>query len=133
MAIKRIDEIHQQVIAGLLARKPRTEIALELGIHRNTIGKWEKDPLFQAELKKTVVQRTHGRLDELVNAMMDTAITEGNAAMAKLVLQMNDMLTDKVSVETKAVDSSVDYDALDDEIKAFAERFNDGEDKRIEH
>ena len=133
MAIKRIDEIHQQVIAGLLARKPRTEIAQELGIHRNTIGKWEKDPLFQAELKKTVVQRTHGRLDELVNAMMDTAITEGNAAMAKLVLQMNDMLTDKVSVETKAADSSVDYDALDDEIKAFAERFNDGEDKRIEH
>ena len=133
MAIKRIDEIHQQVIAGLLARKPRTEIALELGIHRNTIGKWEKDPLFQAELKKTVVQRTHGRLDELVNAMMDTAITEGNAAMAKLVLQMNDMLTDKVSVESRTVDSSVDYDALDDEIKAFAERFNDGEDKRIEH
>lgn len=133
MAIKRIDEIHQQVIAGLLARKPRTEIALELGIHRNTIGKWEKDPLFQAELKKTVVQRTHGRLDELVNAMMDTAITEGNAAMAKLVLQMNDMLTDKVSVESRTADSSVDYDALDDEIKAFAERFNDGEDKRIEH
>ena len=131
MAIKRIDEIHQQVITGLLARKPRTEIASELGIHRNTIGNWEKDPLFQAELKKTVVQRTHGRLDELVSAMMDTAINEGNAAMAKLVLQMNDMLTDKVSVETTKTEG-VDYSSLDAEIEAFKQRL-DIEDRPIEH
>jgi IS30 family transposase len=127
MALKRLDDIHYEAIALLLEKKPKTEIAKQLGVHRNTITNWERDPLFQRELKRTVVTRTHSRLNELVDAMMETAISQGNAAMAKLILQMNDMLTDRVSVEAKVESDNIDYAALDDELEAFNERLHNDE------
>jgi Helix-turn-helix of insertion element transposase len=121
MALKRLDDKHRKAIEMLLeGKKSNREIADEICVHYNSITNWQKDPLFQRELKEAVVHRTHSRLNELVDAMMDTAISQGNAAMAKLILQMNEMLTDKVSVQTKDVTNEVDYDALDEEIDAFS-------------
>jgi hypothetical protein len=48
--------------------------------------------------------------------------------MAKLALQINGMLTDKVEVETKVSVAEVDIDALDDEIAAFDKRFGSDKD-----
>jgi transcriptional regulator with XRE-family HTH domain len=125
MALKVLKEEHYKAIELLLhpkqQRMTKEQIAKEVGVHRNTLTKWERDELFQAELKKAVVTRTHSRLDELVSAMMDNAIETGNAALAKLLLQMNGMLVDKHEIETK--DSSViDYGKLDEEIEAFSEK-----------
>lgn len=123
MALKRLDDKHYDAIAMLLeGKKSQREIAEEIGVHYNTITNWQKDELFQREFKRSVVSRTHGRMGELVDAMMEHAIKDGNAALAKLLLTMNDMLTEKVSVETKRSDNGVDYDALDDEIEAFEKR-----------
>ena len=126
MALKRLDDKHYKAIELILeGRKTYREIAKEIDVHYNTITNWQKDPLFQRELKRMVTTRTHSRLNELVDAMMETAISEGNAAMAKLILQMNEMLTDKVEVETKANTNEINYEELDNEIASFAERLDE--------
>lgn len=128
MALRRLDEKHHKAIAMLIeGKKTQREIAEELGVHYNTITNWQKDELFQREFKKAIVTRTHSRLRELVDAMMEHAIKDGNAALAKLILQMNDMLTDKVSVEAKVENSNIDYDALDAELAAFENRMDKDE------
>ncbi|MNM95143.1 hypothetical protein D3C81_1075730 [compost metagenome] len=50
--------------------------------------------------------------------MADWAIREGNAAAAKLILQINGMLTDKLEVETKD-NGSTDIAALTAKIEAL--------------
>jgi DNA phosphorothioation-dependent restriction protein DptG len=126
MSLRKLDDRHYAAIAMLLdGKKTQREIAEELGVHYNTITNWQKDRVFQTELKKTVVTRTHGRLNELVDSMMNHAITEGNAALAKLILQMNDMLTDRVSVDARVDSGEIDYDALDEDIASFGKRIVD--------
>ena len=78
--------------------KSQREIAEICGVHWNTISNWKKDPYFEAELKKQIVRNTHDKLPKLFESMMEHAINDGNAAMAKLILTANDMLTDKVEV-----------------------------------
>lgn len=120
MALRRLDDKHYEAIALLLeGKKTQKEIAEVVGVHYNTITNWQRDELFKAELKKSVVSRTHNRLGELVDSMMEHAITDGNAALAKLLLTMNDMLTDRVTVDTKVSADTIDYDALDKEIALF--------------
>ncbi|WP_438824934.1 hypothetical protein [Bacillus sp. JJ722] len=80
--------------------KTYEEIAKECGVHVNTIGNWRKDTLFERELKRQIVRNTQDRLPELMGAMIDNAIETGNAAAAKLILTANDMLTDRVEVNT---------------------------------
>jgi hypothetical protein len=70
-----------------------------------------------------MVRNSSDRLPELIESLAEIAIRDGNAAMAKLALQINGMLTDKVEVETKVTTNEVDIEALDDEIAAFEDRF----------
>ncbi len=46
---------------------------------------------------------------------------DGNAAMAKLALQISGMLTDKVEVDTK-IDGGTDVDALRQRIETLRQR-----------
>nr|WP_313783878.1 hypothetical protein [Paenibacillus larvae] len=39
-------------------------------------------------------------MPELIDSLTEIAIRDGNAAMAKLALQINGMLTDRIEVET---------------------------------
>ncbi|WP_127506907.1 phBC6A51 family helix-turn-helix protein [Paenibacillus humicus] len=91
--------------------KTYEEIADICGVHFNTIGNWRKDPVFDAELKRAIVRNNSDRLPELIESLAEIAMRDGNAAMAKLALQVNGMLTDKVEVETKD-SGTVDVDAL---------------------
>ncbi|MFY4775508.1 phBC6A51 family helix-turn-helix protein [Metabacillus sp. RGM 3146] len=100
------------------------EIAQECGVTRQTLYRWRKDPLFQQELKQEIVRNTQDRLPEIMDALADHAIKSGNAAAAKLILQANGMLTDKVEVIKPEVErSGIDYDAIDAEIDAAAKDF----------
>lgn len=94
------------------------EIAEICGVHPNTIGNWRKDKTFDAELKRAIVRNNSARLPELVESLTDIAIRDGNAAMAKLALQVNDMLTDRVEVDTKNTEGT-DIDALKQRIEAL--------------
>lgn len=87
------------------------EIAAEAGVSRRIIYEWLKDPLFDRELKKEIVRQTTARLPEVMESLTDAVVKEHNAAAAKLLLQVNGMLTDKVEVETRQGDST-DVEAL---------------------
>lgn len=102
------------------------EVAKKCGVSRATIFNWRKQPLFEKELKAEMVRHSRNRLPENIDRLSDMVIKDGNAAAAKLLLQMNGMLSDKVEV-TRAPyieeDHTVYYDNLDDEIESFSKRF----------
>ncbi|MGG0555273.1 phBC6A51 family helix-turn-helix protein [Priestia aryabhattai] len=131
--MRYLNENQYKAIELLLQGKKNVEIAEELSIHRNTITNWLKDDLFQSELRKAATRHSQHRLGELISRMYEVAINEGSAAMAKLILQSQGMLTDKHIVEREAPSTinGVDYTKLDDEIAAFAKRLEDETD--IEH
>lgn len=120
----------EQTIAIQWLSKPRRggktyeEVAEVCGVHLNTLKKWRKDPVFDSELKRAIIRENSDRLPELVESLADIAIRDGNAAMAKLALQVNGMLTDKVEVETKG-DTVVDVETLRERISAFKKRDTD--------
>jgi hypothetical protein len=94
------------------------EIARECGVHRSTIFEWKKHPLFEAELKRQMVRNSTDMLPDLIESLPKIAIRDGNAAMAKLALQINGLLTDKVEVETKG-DAGTDTEALRARLEAM--------------
>lgn len=123
MTLRRLNTEHLIAISYLAqprkGGKTFEEIAQECGITRRTLQEWRKDPLFERELKAEMVRRSQDQMPELIESLAQIAIRDGNAAMAKLALQINGMLTDRVSIETGTSDSTIDYDALDAEIATF--------------
>ncbi|WP_054955035.1 phBC6A51 family helix-turn-helix protein [Paenibacillus dakarensis] len=94
------------------------EIAAICGIHVNTLKQWRKDAAFDRELKRAIIRNNSDKLPELVESLADIAIRDGNAAMAKLALQVNDMLTDRVEVDAKNAEGT-DLEALKLRIQAL--------------
>lgn len=92
-------------------------IADKLGINPRTLRRWEQDPMFIAEYKRLVVQATTSRMPEILNALTDAVIEDRSAAAAKLLLQINGMLTQ--SVEVKQVDKHIDRDDLERRLNAI--------------
>lgn len=131
--MRYLNENQYKAIELLLQGKKNVEIAEELGIHRNTVTNWTKEEIFQSELRKAATRHGQNRLGELLLKMYDVAINEGSAAMAKLILQSQGMLSEKHIVEREAPSASngISYDKIDDEIAAFAKRLEDETD--IEH
>ncbi|KEK22481.1 phBC6A51 family helix-turn-helix protein [Bacillus gaemokensis] len=129
MALKRLNTEHLTAIKWLALPnrdgKTYEEIANECGVTRRTLQEWRKDPLFERELKKEMVRNSQDKLPELIASLSEIAIRDGNAAMAKLALQINGMLTDKVEVETKAKTGEINYEELDNEIASFEARIDD--------
>lgn len=123
MALKRLNNEHLIAIEWLAkpnkGGKTYKEIAQLCNVHEQSIYKWRKDPLFERTLKKEMVAQRQDRLPELIESIYDHAIKDGNAAMAKLALQVNDMLSDKVEVDLTTNKAEVDYEALDEELGGF--------------
>ncbi|TCM89612.1 putative insertion element HTH domain-containing protein [Paenibacillus sp. BK033] len=101
--------------------KTYAEVAAICGVTDRTLENWRKDPTFDRELKRAMIRNNSDKLPELVESIVDIAIQDRNAAMAKLALQVNDMLTDRVEVETKD-SASTDIDALKERIEALKQR-----------
>ncbi|MEW9697960.1 phBC6A51 family helix-turn-helix protein [Paenibacillus sp. SI8] len=101
--------------------KTYEEIAEICAIHPNTLANWRKEPTFERELKTQMVRNSQDKLPELIESLADIAIRDGNAAMAKLALQINGLLTDKIEVETRAADVT-DTEALRAKLEAFKQR-----------
>lgn len=123
MVFKRLNAEHLIAIKYLALPNrgglTKEEIAKECGVTRQALYNWEKDPLFERELKAEMVRNSRDRLPELIQSLSEIAIRDGNAAMAKLALQINGMLTDKVEIETKGKSEEIDFDKLDDELADF--------------
>lgn len=101
--------------------KTYEEIAAIVGVHRATLFEWKKNATFEAELKRQMVRNSQEKLPELIESLAVIAMRDGNAAMAKLALQINGLLTDKVEVETKD-SGGTDVEALRQRIEALRQR-----------
>lgn len=132
MALKRLNTEHLTAINYFAlpnkGGKTNDEIAKICGVSRQSIQNWRNDPLFERELKKQMVRNSQDRLPELIESLSEIAIRDGNAAMAKLALQINGMLVDKVEVETKDATNKIDYEGIDKDIASFNERIEEEED-----
>ncbi|WP_144597445.1 phBC6A51 family helix-turn-helix protein [Bacillus cereus] len=129
MALKRLNTEHLTAINYFAlpnkGGKTNDEIAKICGVSRQSIQNWRNDPLFERELKKQMVRNSQDRLPELIESLSEIAIRDGNAAMAKLALQINGMLVDKVEVEAKDATNMINYDELDKDIASFEERIEE--------
>ena len=134
MALKRLSTEHYHAIKLLSQPKQggltAEQIAQEVGVGRTTIFNWKKDPLFERELKREMVRNAQSRLPEVLDNIYRVAAETENAAMAKLVLQLNEMLTEKHEVSAVDNTGGVDYDVIDAEIESFAKRLEDGEESK---
>ncbi|MBE5087606.1 hypothetical protein COD68_30670 [Bacillus cereus] len=132
MALKRLNTEHLTAINYFAlpnkGGKTNDEIAKICGVSRQSIQNWRNDPLFERELKKQMVRNSQDRLPELIESLSEIAIRDGNAAMAKLALQINGMLVDKVEVEAKDATNKIDYEGIDKDIASFEERIEEEED-----
>ncbi|WP_169713631.1 phBC6A51 family helix-turn-helix protein [Paludifilum halophilum] len=98
------------------------KIAQECGVTRKTVYEWKKDDLFNRELKKQIIRNTIDRLPEVNDAMASAAIEDRNAAAAKLIYQMNELLSDSLHVETsEKKDEGADIDHLRELAKKYAD------------
>ncbi|MEW9700717.1 phBC6A51 family helix-turn-helix protein [Paenibacillus sp. SI8] len=103
--------------------KTLEEIAELCGVTRQCLWSWRRDDEFQHELKREIVRNTMSRLPEVLEAMADSAITLKSAAAAKLILQANEIITDKVLIEQKQQrESEVDTEALRAKLEQFKAR-----------
>lgn len=91
--------------------KTMAEIAEECGVTERTIYNWLNDVHFDAELRRAAKRVVSRYVPDVTKSMMDAAIREGNAAAAKLILQMAEMLTERHEVETTRKDT-VDIEEL---------------------
>ncbi|MHA7962866.1 phBC6A51 family helix-turn-helix protein [Paenibacillus sp. CAU 1782] len=105
--------------------KTYEQIAELAGVTARTVENWRKDDSFDRELKRAIVRNNSGRLPEVITSLTDAVINEHNAAAAKLLLQVNGMLTDKVEVETKS-DVGTDVEALRARLEAMKRSGNEG-------
>lgn len=96
------------------------QVAEEVGVAESTLHLWRKDDGFNDELKRTIMRDTIDRLPEVMAAVPDLIINDGNAAMFRTLLQAQGLLTEKVEVNTKESASDIDS------IKADIERLRNG-------
>src|SRR5690554_4793052 len=126
MSRRRLNEKQLAAIALLSVPKrgglTYKQIAEEVGVAEKTLHEWRKLDHFNEEIKKQVLRNSVDRLPEIFDSVPDHITKEGNAAMFRTFLQSLGMLTEKVEVENKAVDSDVDS------IKAEIERMRRRED-----
>jgi predicted transcriptional regulator len=91
--------------------KTMAEIAQECGVTERTLYNWQKEDRFITELNRQSKLNVSGLVPDVVQAMYQTSLTDGNAAAAKLILTMAGVLQERIEVETK---SSGDLPDLDD-------------------
>ena len=125
MALKRLNNEHLIAIKWLAqpkyGGKTLSEIATICEVTERTLYNWRQDPLFERECKREMVRYQQGRLPEVLANMYDVAATSDNAAMSKLVLQLNDMLTEKHDIKTNDNKDVIDYEDIDAQVAAFSE------------
>lgn len=113
--------------------KSLEEIAQLCGVSRVQLWKWRRDDEFQRELKREIMRYSVNRLPEVIEAMVESAITLKSAAAAKIILQANEMLVDQVRIEEKNRNEAFDVDALQERIASYKKRMQADDDVKLPH
>lgn len=94
--------------------RPMTDIQIAeaCGVHRNTVRAWRRQSLFEQAYKQAVIATSADRLSEMITAMADAAINDGNARAAQLVLELNGMLGKQAVVTANPADITLTPDDI---------------------
>lgn len=96
------------------------QVAEEVGVSAVTLYKWRQQDYFVEELKKTIVRAIIDRLPEVMEAIPDIIIKQGNAAMFRTLLQAHGLLRNKVEVQSQTGEQvKSDIDEMKAQIEAF--------------
>lgn len=104
----------QYMTLGDANGRPMTDIQIAeaCGVHRNTIREWRRRPIFEQAYKQAVIATSADRLSEMITAMADAAINDGNARAAQLVLELNGMLGKEAVVTANPADITLTPDDI---------------------
>ena len=96
--MKKLDERHFRVMELLMKKRTQKEI----GVSRMTIHRWMKDPLFEREFKHVLRNHCKNHMKDVMDAMVSAAVKDRNAAAAKLIFQINNLMdADEPNVQVK--------------------------------
>lgn len=101
--------------------KTYEEIAELCGVTARTLENWRKNAMFDAEFRRALRRNNDVRLPELLQSLADIAIRDGNAAMAKLALQVGGVLTESIEVTSKDGEGT-DIEALRLRVASLSQR-----------
>ncbi|CAH1194637.1 hypothetical protein PAECIP111892_01778 [Paenibacillus auburnensis] len=101
--------------------KTYEEIAELCGVTARTLENWRKNAMFDAEFRRALRRNNDVRLPELLQSLADIAIRDGNAAMAKLALQVGGVLTESIEVTNKDGEGT-DIEALRLRVASLSQR-----------
>jgi len=101
--------------------KTYEEIAVLCGVTARTLENWRKNAMFDAEFRRALRRNNDVRLPELLQSLADIAIRDGNAAMAKLALQVGGVLTESIEVTNKDGEGT-DIEALRLRVASLSQR-----------
>lgn len=101
--------------------KTYEEIAEICGVTARTLENWRKNAMFDAEFRRALRRNNDVRLPELLQSLADIAIRDGNAAMAKLALQVGGVLTESIEVTSKDGEGT-DIEALRLRVASLSQR-----------
>ncbi|MEK4349645.1 helix-turn-helix domain-containing protein [Paenibacillus sp. FSL R5-0475] len=101
--------------------KTYEEIAELCGVTSRTLENWRKNAMFDAEFRRALRRNNDVRLPELLQSLADIAIRDGNAAMAKLALQVGGVLTESIEVTNKDGEGT-DIEALRLRVASLTQR-----------
>lgn len=87
------------------------DVAAELGLGKNTLTTWRKNPEFQAELKQQTIRHARNGVPKVIAAMEREALN-GNAAAAKLYLQATGYLDPREAVLVEAPNKAITTEEL---------------------
>ena len=73
MAIEILTDAHREFAAALLTGTPRAQIARDLGVSRNTLYEWMRDPLWRAYFQKLAADKAEAQSARMVITVMKAA------------------------------------------------------------
>lgn len=115
--MNRIEPKHIQAMVSILEGNTISKTAEIVGVSRITIHRWLREPLFQQHLNSLIVNETKHDVKRVLDAMIEAAVKEKNAAAAKIVLSAHNIGTGNDKVEVNVNQNEIDINKLREELK----------------
>lgn len=116
---KKLDERHYKAMEMLLeGTYTMQEIADAVGISRRQLYNWLEWEEFERAYNNMVVNHGKNRLRDVMEALYSTAINDGSAAAAKLILEAHKILNQKQQQDVQVnVSNNVDLKSIREQLK----------------
>lgn len=77
------------LLSNLADLRPEDAKAAEIGVHRTTIWRWKRDPMFQQELNRRVDTNFLAHRDKVLGKLIERAAVDGDARAIQIYLTLS--------------------------------------------